>query len=312
MKSQLISTFLMLFAIISLTNPGMMQNYTKYLGNVEKIAEIIEEEIQLSTRKKVLQYPGTSWPYSEIDLDGDGLYEYVIEICPWNIKSAKGKAEMTFYYSSRFLHYNQDLYDIKLIDPSRWVHGYPEIYYGNKPWNRLMALDGEVKLPERADGLSSFYVILNYTIWHEERVPINLAFDSWLVRDKYRFDGVRSGEVEVMIWLYYNNMKPAGRKIDEVVVEINVNGSTVNTRFEVWRTDMGWVYIAYLIKTPIKSGKIILPYSSFIRMSKKYAEVNNYDRLYLQDVEVGTEFGSPYVDSARLEWWIYEFMVHRD
>jgi len=38
-------------------------------------------------------------------------------------------------------------------------------------------------------------------------------------------------------------------------------------------------------------------------------DLASYEDLYLEDVEVGTEFGSPSTTNAHMEWWIYEFTM---
>ena len=155
-----------------------------------------------------------------IDLDRDGNYEYIIDINPWDIRSASGSAVMRFYIMSKAVVYEQDLKDIKL--GGDYVHGYPEIYYGNKPRGGIKALDGPIPLPGRVRDLNDFYITLNYTIEHDPSLPINLAVESWFTSEKFRTTGVYEGEIEMMIWFYWSSLSPAGSKIDEIVVPITV------------------------------------------------------------------------------------------
>ena len=254
-----------------------------------------------------IRYPDELWPTAEIDLDGDGYNEYVIEINPWNIDSADGYAEMIFYPSNGTLHYVQALDNIVLRNPGSWVHGYPEIFYGNKPWNQYNATDGPVQLPARVTDLNNFYVTVSYRLNPEPGLPVNLAIESWLTRDQWRSTGIQYNEQEVMIWLYYDGLQPAGSKVGEIVVPIIVNGTEVNATFEVWKAFIGWEYIAFRITTPIKAGTVTLPYSPFISTAANITDLTDYTSLYLEDVEVGTEYGSPSTTSAHMEWWIYQF-----
>ena len=257
-----------------------------------------------------LSYPEDGdWPTATIDLDGDGEAEYVIEINPWNIESASGSADMYYYKANHTLHYVQHLENIVLRNPGAWVHGYPEIYVGNKPWNQYAATDAPVPLPGRLSSLSNFRVTVSYRLNPEPGLPVNLAIESWLTRDRWRTSGVGAGEQELMIWLYYNGLQPAGQKLGEVVIPITVNGSRVNATFEVWRASLGWEYIAFRLKNPVKAGTVSLEYAPFISVAANITGIDNYTSLYLEDVEVGTEYGSPSTTSASLEWWITGFTL---
>lgn len=254
-----------------------------------------------------VRYPGKV--RTGIDLDNDGSYEYIMDINPWNIRSASGSAVMRFYLGPKVFVYEQNLEDIKLKDG--YVHGYPEIYYGNKPWGGNRALDGPVPLPERVENLNDFYVILNYTIEHDPTLPINLAVESWFTSEKFRTTGVYIGEIEMMIWFYYSSLNPAGSKVDEIVVPIVINGKTVNAKFEVYLTKMSnkWTYVAFKLTKPIREGYVKFNYAPFIRKLKDLVPPEHLSSLYLEDIEVGTEYGAPYVTRARFKWIIYEFKL---
>lgn len=253
-----------------------------------------------------LRYPDDGqWPEAPIDRDGDGNPEFYIEINPWNILSAEGYAEMTYNLSSGVLHYVQALDSITLKNGGAWVHGYPEIFYGNKPWNNNSATDGEVPLPGKVSNLSNFYLTVSYKLLPKNGLPINLAIESWLTREPWRNSGINSDEQELMIWLYYDGLQPAGSKVKEIVVPIVVNGTPVNATFEVWKANIGWEYVAFRIKTPIKEGTVTIPYGAFISAAANVTSLANYPELYLEDVEVGTEYGTPSTTSAHLEWWFY-------
>nr|7S8K_A Chain A, Cellulase [Thermococcus sp. 2319x1]7S8K_B Chain B, Cellulase [Thermococcus sp. 2319x1] len=253
-----------------------------------------------------IRYPDDGqWPEAPIDGDGDGNPEFYIEINPWNIQSAEGYAEMTYNLSTGVLHYVQALDDITLKNGGSWVHGYPEIFYGNKPWNNNYATDGEVPLPGKVSNLSNFYLSVSYKLLPKNGLPINFAIESWLTREPWRNSGINSDEQELMIWLYYDGLQPAGSKVKEIIVPIVVNGTPVNATFEVWKANIGWEYIAFRIKTPIKEGTVTIPYGAFISAAANVTSLANYTELYLEDVEVGTEYGTPSTTSAHLEWWFY-------
>jgi|GEM_PF-716748 len=257
-----------------------------------------------------ISYPEEEWPVAKIDRNNNGIPEYVMEINPWNIKSSYGKASMIYDNNTGVFSYSQNLSNIVIKDPKGWVLGYPEVYYGNKPWNGNRATDGGILLPEKVGNLNNFSITLNYDIQHAQGLPVNLSLDSWLTKDKWRSTGIYSDEVEIMIWLYYAGLQPAGSKISEISVPIIVNGKYVNATFEIWQGYIGWKYIAFKIKDPIKVGEISIPFLPFINEVKNIGLPNDYNSFYLEDVEVGTEFGSPNTSSANLSWVLSKFLLN--
>ncbi|WP_297514510.1 cellulase family glycosylhydrolase [Thermococcus sp.] len=263
-----------------------------------------------SNRTISIIYPDDGqWPTAYIDRNGNSNPDYVIEINPWNIQSADGKAVMRYDIEKGVLYYSQNLTNIVIKNAGGWVHGYPEIWYGNKPWNSYNATDGPVPLPRKISELKNFYVTLSYNLSHEKGLPVDLAIESWLTRDKWRSTGIKSDEQELMIWLYYDGLQPAGSKVGEIMVPILLNGKEKNVTFEVWTGNIGWEYIAFRIKTPIKAGNVTLPYGPFISVAMNITSLKDYSSLYLEDVEVGTEFGSPDTKSAKLNWTFNEFTL---
>lgn len=254
-----------------------------------------------------ISYPEERWPATEIDVDGNGVPDYVMEVNPWNIGKASGRAVMTYDPQTGAFSYIQDLRDIEIEEPGGYVLGFPEVYFGNKPWSGHNATDGAVHLPARVADLADFSVTLSYSLSYADGLPVNLALESWLTRDRWRSGGVRSGEVELMVWLYYDGLRPRGSKVGEITVPITVNGTPANAVFEVWRGDFGWEYIAFRIKSPIRSGNVTLPYYIFLAEAERRSRVAGFSSLFLEDVEVGTEFGSPGTKSARLSWTIHKF-----
>ena len=292
------------------TSPG---NYTVTLtvrdsnGATNSISKTVTVHFQGAGNAIVISYPETQWPTAKIDRNGNGIPEYIMEIDPWNIASADGKAVMTYDPATGIFKYSENLTNVVEKNAGGWVFAYPEVYYGNKPWNNYNATDGSIPLPEKVSNLSNFYVTLDYSLNYEQGLPINLALESWLTREKWRNSGIKGNEEEMMVWLYYDGMQPAGSKIGKITVPITVNGKAVNATFEVWKGNIGWEYIAFRIKTPIRSGNVTIPYAAFVREAMKVSSLSDYSSLYLEDVELGTEHGSPSTTSAELNWAIRQF-----
>lgn len=286
-------------------------NFTRYIANALDVKSN-GGGVNPNSSKEIISisYPEEEWPIAKIDRNNNGIADYYMEINAWNIKSAYGKASMVYDNNTGKFSYSQNLSNIVIKDPKGWVLGYPEVYYGNKPWNGNRATDGEVLLPEKVGNLNNFSITLNYDIQHAKGLPVNLSLDSWLTKDKWRSTGIYSDEVEIMVWLYYDYLQPAGSKISEISVPIIVNGKYVDATFEIWQGYIGWKYIAFKIKDPIKAGEIRIPFLPFINEVKNIVIPNDYNSLYLEDVEVGTEFGSPNTSSANLSWVLSKFFLN--
>ncbi|MEM0470963.1 MAG: cellulase family glycosylhydrolase [Candidatus Anstonellales archaeon] len=254
----------------------------------------------------LISYPQERWPSAYIDSDGNGRYDFVMEVNPWNIQSSRGYARMC--YENGVIRYEQDLNDIVLISPGSWVHGYPEIFVGNKPWNGMLADELNV-FPKRMSEFPDMTVNLTYSIYTDG--PINLAFETWITNTYRPTSGVASGDVEVMIWFYYNGLNPAGSKIGDVVVPVYMNGVLTNMEFEVWRGYIGWEYIAFRSKTPMLAATVSFNLKTFLDLTYQYSTKSRtqLDAMYVQNIEVGTEYGSPSTTAQKLFYNFSKFSV---
>lgn len=237
----------------------------------------------------------------------------VLEFNFWNVRSYNGNALLKF--DGEKVLFEADLYDIVQVDPNSWVHGYPEIYYGYKPWSGKGVSSDVLKLPRKVNDLPDFHVVLEYSLWHEERLPFNLAVESWITREE-RPRAVTVGDVEMMIWLYNSILTPGGDRVGTLQVEMEVNGEVVETLWEVYYAEWGWDYLAFRLTTPLREGKVVLPVKPFVEKTKevirefsKMKRVSNFDEMYFENVEVGTEFGDPRTKESRFGWEIREFSI---
>lgn len=242
-----------------------------------------------------------------IDADGDGKYEYVMETNTWNIASASGYLEMTWDESLADFIVNVNLYNIKQKNPNSWVHGYPEIWYGAKPWNTLgPAGDGPVPLPKKLSELNDFYVIIDYEVNRTDpNLPFNYCFETWLTKTTSR-GGVGAGEVEIMVWLTYNGLQGAGSQVGTVSVPIQVDNQTIQVTYEIWKSNSGWEYFAFRPTTTTDKGKIRFNWAPFIQKAKELSDITDWSNLYFTVVELGSEFGSPSYLQAQLNWKVYD------
>ncbi|MEM2276810.1 MAG: endoglucanase, partial [Thermoproteota archaeon] len=238
-----------------------------------------------------LEWPKESWPSAMVDVNGDGKVDYNIEVCPWNINSASGSIKMTFDTDTRVLATECSLTNVQ---PLNYVNGYPEIYVGRKPWGTTYANGLGVNFPISVSTLMSSSLYVSYSISVNSLLSsmnFNIAADAWIVRpDVANNPGTApgSGDVELMVWVFRQNLGPAGSKVGEVTVG--------NRVWEVYRENSvswgGWQYIAFIPKDwSISSGTVSYDIAQFVRLAKQYATFD-ISQHYLLGWELGTEWGT--------------------
>ncbi|MGC9169767.1 MAG: GH12 family glycosyl hydrolase domain-containing protein [Thermoproteus sp.] len=226
---------------------------------------------------------------------------YIMQINMWNIKSASGTATMR--YCDGVFYYEQALKDIAEADPNAWVAGYPEIWLGYKPWAGAASPNSPFPIKISAAESSNFTISVEYSVEvPDPTLPFDFAFDLWVTKSTGE-RSVGQGEQEIMIWLYYQQLIPAGEKVGEVRIPLVVNGSPVEAVFHVYRKEgMPWEYIAFVLSKPMRSGSVSFRLADFIRAAAAYTALSNYPDMWLNDVELGSEFGSPFTTEAAFRW----------
>lgn len=157
---------------------------------------------------------------------------------------------------------------------------YPEVLYGVKPWNPEGGTQTEFPVPAgSADITASFDIEL------QSKGRYNMAFSIWAVSALPTSEETISHEI--MIWNAHNNLKPAGKKHDE----IQIDGIT----YDVYRRENHgdasgesahiWKYIAFSPHTNILQGSIPLDaFVDYLIEEKIMAE-----STWLSGVELGNE-----------------------
>ncbi|HCZ05847.1 MAG TPA: endoglucanase [Thermotogae bacterium] len=252
-------------------------------------------------------------PFSTARIDLSGV-PFLMELNLWNLKSYEGEARLV--YKDGVVDFWCSIEEATLLNPSSWVWAYPEIYHGYKPWAGKRTDSPILHLPERLKSVPAFSVEIEYELSHDENLPVNFSLESWFTRRQYP-RSVAQGDAEVMIWIYHNNLKPAGKKVGEVPIFMFINGIEVPTIWEIWYALMDWDYVAFRIKNPIREGKMRLPVFEFFReankvLSRYSKRVSSLEELYLEDLELGSEFGSPHVTKASLSWTLRRFVLHQN
>ncbi|MDI3472873.1 MAG: hypothetical protein PWQ20_958 [Thermotogaceae bacterium] len=246
---------------------------------------------------------------SSVNLSGTPL---IMELCLWNLNNYQGEAKLI--YKDEKISFLCNIINPMIIDPTKWVWAYPEVYYGYKPWSQISVNQGDIlSLPRKVRMLPNFELEIKYDILAPNWLSMNMALDSWITRKKYPTKA-ESGDVEVMIWLYSNKLKPAGKKVGEFSLQIGIDGMKKMFDWEIWYEKMDWDYIAFRIREPINGEEVTLPILEFFKKAKEILEKNSFisnsfDELYLEDLEFGSEFGNPFIPRAILEWNLEKFKI---
>ena len=89
----------------------------------------------MAAQRVTLRWAPGAWPRREIDATGDGVPDFVIDLCPWNLKSGKDTYEMFYDSVTKTVKTVIDFQDLEPHDWNTWVIGYPEVIIGRKPWD---------------------------------------------------------------------------------------------------------------------------------------------------------------------------------
>ncbi len=240
-----------------------------------------------------------------------------MELNFWNIESYEGNAYLEFNPELNSVEFFANLSNIKQKNASGWVLGYPEVFYGFKPWLSNGQSTKIWELPEKVKALKDVVFSFKYELWYKDNLPINLAMETWITREKYP-SMVKEGEVEIMVWLYYNQLRPAGYKTGEITIPIIVDGKKVEMIWEVYYAKMTWDYIAFLPVKPIEKGVLEIPIKPFVSKTREVIsshseriKANNFDDMYFEVWEVGTEFGSPTTTNANFGYKFSDFNIKK-
>lgn len=226
----------------------------------------------------------------------------------WNIKgNSNGYVWMN--YSTNVLHVLINFTSLYATNIRYVVVGYPEMIYGYKPWGQYESLTNTfLPLPMNISKLPSFYSILNYSV-NATRGKYDYSYDIWITRH-FSQNGAYKGDVEIMIWMYWYNLIPAGTYIANVNIPTYINGNFENLSWQVWIGNMGignysWTIVTFRLSKPISFGEVGVNIPLFIKVANdmlmKYDSWSLPLKYYvLNDLEIGLEYAPPYQGS-----WLY-------
>jgi len=259
----------------------------------------------------VLRYPFES--SARVDFNDDGRSDMVVEINPWNMRSAKGEQRIVIDIPKKSIEVYVNLTD---VNPPEWANGYPEIIIGGKPWHSSytngLGIPFPMKVREATPFTISFYICIKDL---HPSMNFNIAADAWIVRESIAKSLGRApgnGDLEIMVWLFNQNLNPAGGKVGEATIPIVLNGTIVEAQWEVWRMDSvswgGWQYIAFKPKGWRHAcGYVAYNPIDFVKASANFATFDISD-YYILGWEIGTEWGARTSNGvARFLWILKDF-----
>ncbi|MEM0325539.1 MAG: hypothetical protein QW733_00710 [Desulfurococcaceae archaeon] len=183
------------------------------------------------------------------------------------------------------------------------VVGYPEVYYGLKPWTPHIKpnMSKHLELPARLSELRTVLILVDYAV-SKSTTNYNFALDVWLLRDA-TVRTPREGDLEVMIWLHREDftgtLRPAGRKATTLKAPVLVDGKITELDFEVWiqeRIGDGWTYVAFVLTHSKPQSEIGIDLTFFLVKAAEMLRLNR-ENLYVYSIELGFElFYNPIVE----------------
>lgn len=249
-----------------------------------------------------------TWPKGPSNGKADGVF---LSINMWNVAEANGTAIMK-YYDNGSIIFKADLWNLKIKDRKRWVLGYPEAYYGYNPWSGVW-VQGSLKLPVEIGEMPQIEVTVNYTLSKPAELPLNFAYDIWITKERFS-QGVGPKDYELMIWLYSDKISPAGINVLNTTLPINLNGEELSNKWEFWvAKETGRWLVATLKSSKPLIGMVKMDLKRYIHaflntLKSMKIEAPTY-KYNVEDIELGSEFGSPFTKKANFNWKITLFTI---
>jgi hypothetical protein len=158
------------------------------------------------------------------------------------------------------------------------VRSYPEIIFGQKPWNTNTAPG---QLPRVIDQIKTVRVQTTFTSKHTGAGA--LAFDMWLTSSNVPVGNQLPIKHELMIWLEAYGMQPAGQRVETTTIA----GVTWDLYTTIaTRAGPSFQYLAYVPRQPVASPASI-DVRLFLDHLKKRGSISGQE--WLASIELGNE-----------------------
>jgi Glycosyl hydrolase family 12 len=152
----------------------------------------------------------------------------------WSVNSADGGVTMRL---NQGLTTSAQLHNIKNHGA---IVGYPEILYGYKPFGSILTAQSEVlAFPIHVSAFPDVWSVTGYSVHSgNAQLPLDFAYDLWITQ-LFKPNKMQKGDVELMIWLFHQNLKPAGKFYPKrsFTAMVRVNGKLEPKVFDVYSSD---------------------------------------------------------------------------
>jgi endoglucanase len=239
-----------------------------------------------------------------------------IQLNFWNIETYEGTTWLKYDKANDAVEFFADIYNIKPKTMEQGVLAYPEVFYGYKPWDSVGISNKKFPLPAKIADVADVRFAFKYAFTYADNLPINFAPEIWLTRTE-KPTTITAGDAEIMIWLYANAQTPAGSIVDTFTSAIIFNGVKKEIVWTIYFAPFDWDYIVFQANENLQQGAIEFPIKPILAKTKDIVaknstkiKVEDYDKMYMVDFEIGTEFGYPRTTTAaKMSYKFSDFKV---
>lgn len=259
-----------------------------------------------------------------------------IDPCLWNLDTSdprvRGYTLMNLTMQGLVVVSNYSYVAGKGSDWFRDFIGFHRVGYGNHPWESKPYVNPSsyLPLPVRVRDLPNTFIEVNYSVIERRVGWMDIAFDIWLKRSPPPYRGMARGDVEIMVWLYWEPPLPGGAlEVGTVRTLALVNGSLKELEWVVLivpevvePSPGGWTWIIFVSTHPIPGGSIVLNLNNFLEEAKRIIMSINwatkpswseeiFNNMYLWCIEFGSEVARTGSGALHLKWVLhrYSFLI---
>ena len=229
----------------------------------------------------------------------------------WNLKQANGSTNMT--YNGKYLYVNSSLCSVKSDYDT--ILGYPEVAYGYNLEDQMFGSnqDGNLVFPMKFSKFKDldFLATANFSFLrlYPGNIPIDFSYDLWLEQNPSVGHEPTSNDLEVMIWMYYQDNQPIGNKVGTFNTYTTINGHLTNSTWEIWYGSANaWPTVSFILQnpSPVSYSNITLNISKFILEGGNISG-ENVSNHTLMGIEMGNEFGNESIARNISDWILYYY-----
>lgn len=255
---------------------------------------------------------------------------YRIENNLYGIKSYSGVSYLAFNPLTGTVCYYGNFTNVV---PSSAVWSYPEaVVDGYKPWDgypiyniyrsNLTLPSKVINLLEPGGGGYSWIKVTYSVAYAPSTFPEDFAFDIWMLYNPHEVGTITKPDLELMIWLFFNNTNITWAEVGTTKIPIIVDGVYRNVTFAVLIScNFPWTYVAFVPQDTgntttsggWRSATVAFQLAPFLNAMLKFVPTQRcttglssvpvknatyLENLTMVDIELGIEFGNRSLSSG--------------